>query len=62
MMTRIRIYCEDCDWCSQCKVTPNQLRSYVFAYHIIPDVGRERDIPGHFCSIDCMRSYHDWGR
>ena len=30
----------------------------VWQYHVEPDAGRPFDIPGQFCSIDCLNSYH----
>jgi hypothetical protein len=56
---RRRVYAtKGCLWCGQSHKTPSQMRSYNFAYHVESDGGAKRDIAGEFCSIGCMRSYH----
>ena len=43
-----------CDWCGQLN-----RRGGLYVYSVESDSGRKSDIRGAFCSIGCMRSYHD---
>ena len=43
-----------CAWCGRL----NRWRK-LFIYIILTDGGRHNTINGVFCSVDCMRSYHD---
>lgn len=42
-----------CAWCGNTNAHGN-----VFQYRVESDGGRKSEIPGHFCSIGCMRTYH----
>jgi len=46
-----------CTWCGNVRRT-NTGRPYLYVYNQVSDGGRVSHIPGHFCSIDCMRSYN----
>jgi hypothetical protein len=46
-----------CAWCGQVKET-RRGHPFLFQYRQESDGGRNRDIPGLFCSVDCMRNYH----
>lgn len=47
----------NCRWCGNVKTTPKG-RGFLFQYSQESDGGSKSNIPGLFCSIDCMRSYH----
>lgn len=55
-----RVYTQKtCDWCGQQKMTPKG-HTYLYKYIVIPDSisNRDGEIPGLFCSVECMKAYH----
>lgn len=46
-----------CGWCGQVKRTPNG-SPFLFAYTQESGGGRSDRVPGLFCSVGCMRSFH----
>lgn len=54
---RVYRWYSSCRWCGNCKETPKGT-GFLFEYSQESDDGRKSNIPGLFCSIDCMRSYH----
>jgi len=48
----------DCSWCGRVKETRSG-HKYLFRYSIESDGGRKSDITGRFCSVSCMRAYHE---
>lgn len=50
-----------CQWCGQKKRTRSgpSGQFYLYRYSIENDAGRKSSINGLFCSLDCMRSYHN---
>jgi len=42
-----------CAWCGG-----TSARRRLFCYEVWHDGGRTDAIPGYFCSVGCMRSYH----
>lgn len=42
-----------CSWCGQ------NYHSRLFVYYIESDNMRRSNIDGYFCSIGCMRAYHN---
>jgi len=45
---------QSCDWCGN-----ERGDGSMFRYQIEHDGGRVERIRGRFCSVGCMRSYHD---
>lgn len=44
---------QGCRWCGGTSGQRN-----LYRYHVESDGGRRSTVPGLFCSISCMRSYH----
>lgn len=49
----------NCTWCGCMPHTTPKGRTYLFRYFVETDGGRKNAIPGTFCSVSCMRSYHE---
>lgn len=50
-----RLYC--CDYCGTTKRTKRG-RPYAYRFTVESDAGRTSEIPGTFCSVSCMRTFH----
>lgn len=48
-----------CQNCGSTSDTPRANYRRLFRYIISPDAGRDNPIKGLFCSIECMRPYHN---
>ena len=47
-----------CDWCGTTKRTKRG-RPYAYRFTVESDAGRTSEIPGTFCSVSCMRTFHE---
>lgn len=43
---------DGCDWCG------SDYKGYLWQYYVVPDAGRQNEIKGRFCGIECCNSYH----
>ena len=49
----------NCRWCGSVRsVHAAPSRKFLYQYSQESDGGRKLDIPGLFCSVGCMRTYH----
>jgi hypothetical protein len=46
---------ETCRWCG------NNCKDRLFSYYVESDGGRQHELKGLFCSIGCLRAYHNLG-
>jgi hypothetical protein len=46
-----------CTMCDSMRVDARG-KNYLYIYQIVTDSGRVTHVPGHFCSVDCMRGYN----
>lgn len=53
--THQKITCDFCG-CEGKRVKGNYTR--LFVYSVVPDTGRVNYIKGNFCSVQCMKGYH----
>lgn len=52
------VYDRTCKWCGGFKTTSGG-KQFCYRYRSESDGGRKSDIPGNFCSVTCMRAYHE---
>lgn len=56
--TRHYVTASTCRWCGGVKQTPKGAK-YLFAYDCQTDSGSRSMLSGFFCSVGCMRSFHN---
>lgn len=56
--TRHYVQASTCAWCGQVKQTPKGAK-YLYAYDVQSDGGRRSMVSRFFCSVGCMRSFHN---
>jgi len=49
---------ETCGYCGGVKHTPKG-RTFLFSYWVEKDSGRKNSITGEFCSISCLKAFHN---